>query len=113
MSPPPLSGKPGGADNILVIVIIISVGAFLCTRRTTSHQKKYSIPFLLFSMLFPSIHPSYVDPLVHETACLYIWGVWPNMLSPMSHFVSAALIYKDMGRRLVFTSGVYYPFPGA
>lgn len=45
------SGKTGASDShILVIVIIISVGAFtiilvvvgafLCTRRTTSHQKK-------------------------------------------------------------------------
>jgi hypothetical protein len=47
-------GKPGitgsGDNHILVIVVIISVGAFtiivvvvgafLCTRRTTSHQKK-------------------------------------------------------------------------
>lgn len=45
------SGKSGTSENhIVVIVIIISVGAFiiilvvvgafLCTRRTTSHQKK-------------------------------------------------------------------------
>lgn len=45
------SGVGGSESHILVIVIIISVGAFiiivvvvgafLCTRRTTSHQKKY------------------------------------------------------------------------
>lgn len=44
------SGVGGSENHILVIIIIISVGAFtiivvvvgafLCTRRTTSHQKK-------------------------------------------------------------------------
>lgn len=46
------SGVGNSESHILVIVIIISVGAFtiivvvvgafLCTRRTTSHQKKYA-----------------------------------------------------------------------
>ena len=103
MSPPPTSGKPGGADNILVIVIIISVGAFtiivvvvgafLCTRRTTSHQKKYSVPLLMCSMLFPSLplsHPTSTH-LFRRLLAFYIWGVGTNTLSLMSHFKSAAL----------------------